>query len=98
MLTGLASVTVAVRDGKVVATSRRAMISRFDNEPCFLLVMVDGLMMNKVGTEAGFDLRQLPAPDEIHGIEVFAGPAAIPPQYGGAGTGKWCGLIAIWTR
>ena len=75
MLRGIAGVTVANRDYKVVATSRRAMISRFDNEPCFLLVMVDGVMMNKVGTESGFNLQQLPPPDEIHGIEVFAGPA-----------------------
>jgi outer membrane cobalamin receptor len=82
----------------VVATSKRAMISRFDNEPCFLLVMVDGVMLNKSATQPGFDLRQLPRPSEIHGIEVFNGPAAIPLRYGGAGGGTWCGLIAIWTR
>jgi hypothetical protein len=40
----------------------------------------------------------LPKPEEIHGIEVFAGPASIPLQYSGIGKDKWCGLIAIWTR
>jgi hypothetical protein len=29
---------------------------------------------------------------------VFAGPSSIPVQYNGAGTNKWCGLIAVWTR
>jgi outer membrane receptor for ferrienterochelin and colicin len=98
MLRGIAGVTVATRDYKVVATSRRAMISRFDNAPCFLLVMVDGVPLSKVGTESGFNLQELPPPDQIHGIEVFVGPASIPLQYGGTGNGKWCGLIAIWTR
>jgi hypothetical protein len=42
--------------------------------------------------------KTLPRPNEIHGIEVFAGPASIPPQYGGTGSNKWCGLIAVWTK
>jgi hypothetical protein len=42
------------------------------------------------------DLRDLPVPDQIHGVEVFAG--TIPLQYGGVETGKTCGLLAIWTR
>lgn len=45
-----------------------------------------------------FDMMNLPPPDQIHGIEVFAGPASIPPQYNGAANDKMCGLIAIWTR
>ena len=43
-------------------------------------------------------MMNLPPPDQIHGIEVFAGPASIPPQYNGAANDKMCGLIAIWTR
>jgi hypothetical protein len=50
------------------------------------------------GTPRPTDLSRLPPPDAIYGIEVFAGPASIPLQYGGSGNGKWCGLIAIWTR
>jgi hypothetical protein len=45
-----------------------------------------------------FDMTNLPPPDQIHGIEVFGGPASIPPQYNGAANNKMCGLIAIWTR
>jgi hypothetical protein len=65
---------------------------------CYFVVMVDGQLMTPSGNNEAFDLRQLPRPDEIHGIEVFAGPSSIPVQYGGTGSGKWCGMIAVWTR
>jgi hypothetical protein len=49
-------------------------------------------------TDGAFDMTNLPPPDQIYGIEVFGGPATIPPQYNGAGNDKMCGLIVIWTR
>ena len=70
----------------------------FGGQPCYLLVMVDGLVKNGVPGRPAFDLNQLPRPDEIHGVEVFAGAAMIPLQYSGMGDGKWCGMIAVWTR
>jgi hypothetical protein len=108
-------------DGGWWAVSTRAMrVSAAGATPCFMSVMVDGVMMAgdpQVGSAppAGrgggggdpalnqapggtFDLTNLPPPDQIHGIEVFAGPASIPPQYNGAANAKMCGLIAIWTR
>ncbi|MEO5815641.1 MAG: carboxypeptidase regulatory-like domain-containing protein [Gemmatimonadaceae bacterium] len=98
MLTGLASIDVTVRDSRVVATSRRSMISEFNStQPCFVLFMVDGVPLRKADDQGGVNLQDLPKPDEIHGIEVFAGPSTIPLQYSGTGAGKWCGLIAIWT-
>jgi hypothetical protein len=74
--------------------------------PCYMAVMIDGITMPANSGEPGYNLANLPRPDEIHGIEVFAGPARIPLQYnslGGsdrlsAGTSKMCGLIAIWTK
>jgi hypothetical protein len=60
--------------------------------------MVDGLIKNPTPGHGGFDLRDLPRPEDIHGIEVFAGSASIPLQYTGTGTNQWCGLIAFWTR
>ena len=97
MLTNIPSVKVADRDDMVVATSARAMISRFDNEPCYLRLMVDGVLV-MADPKGKLDLRQLPRPNEIHGVEVFNGPASIPLEYGGLGSSTWCGLIAIWTR
>jgi len=98
MLTGVASVTVTDRDSMVVATSARSMVTSMTNQPCYLIVMVDGTIMNHDPQHLAFDLRQLPPPGEIHGIEIFAGPGAIPLEYAGEGGGKWCGMIAIWTR
>jgi hypothetical protein len=88
------------KTGSLLAISSRAMKidgSTLQAVPCFMSVMVDGLMM--MGEIDGhFDLAHLPPPEDIHGIEVFAGAASIPPKYNGAGNDKMCGLIAIWTR
>ncbi|MEP6622688.1 MAG: hypothetical protein ABJE47_25425, partial [bacterium] len=96
MLTGVSSLKVADSDEGVVAVSTRT--ADMLGKPCYMAVMVDGIQMNKLGTHLYVDLRQLPRPEEIHGIEVFSGASNIPLQYGGMGAGKTCGLIAIWTR
>ena len=97
-LTGVASVTISNRDSMVVATSGRSMIVSMSNEPCYMMVMIDGTIMKPDPYHLAFDLRQLPPPSEIHGIEVFAGPGSIPLQYAGEGAGKWCGMLAFWTK
>jgi hypothetical protein len=103
MLTNLPSLKIAQLGGTVIARSMRVENARLlSDKPCYLRVMVDGTLIQENSRDDGgisaTDLSQLPAPAEIHGIEVFAGPASIPPQYGGTGTNKWCGLIAIWTK
>jgi hypothetical protein len=65
---------------------------------CYFAVMVDGQMLTPSGNDKAVDLRLLPPPEEVHGLEVFSGPSSIPPQFGGVGVDKWCGLIAVWTR
>lgn len=82
------------KTGGMFAASNRGMVV---GKLCFMNVMVDGVMM-ATPMDGPFDVAKLPPPDEIHGIEVFAGAASLPVQYGGAGNNKWCGLIAIWTR
>jgi len=95
LLTNVPSVKIAEQGGQVIARSMRVENARLLSDlPCYMKVMVDGVLW----PESMPNLNQLPPPDQIHGIEVFAGPASIPPQYGGTGTGKWCGLIAVWTR
>lgn len=84
-------------NGMYAVTGRSAQTSlksTSPDSPCYMRVVVDGVMW----PDAMPNLNNLPRPDEIHGIEVWAGPASIPPQYGGTGSGKWCGMIAIWTR
>ena len=86
-------------DGVFVMSARgkRPTLLGDPTAPCLINVLVDGTPLVSHG-EKGVDLNELPRPDEIHGIEVFAGGASIPLQYGGSGGKKWCGLIAIWTR
>jgi hypothetical protein len=64
---------------------------------CPMQIIMDGVRLSPAdGSEV--DLNQLPPPEAIHGIEVFAGAARLPLEFGGAGANKWCGVIAIWTR
>ena len=99
MLTNVPSIRVVDNDTMVIVRSTRATITNLlSNDYCWTLVAVDGVVLNRTPGQKSFDLRQLPSPDEVYGIEVFAGAASIPLQYGGEGEGKWCGLIAIWTR
>ena len=37
-------------------------------------------------------------PSDVHGVEVYYGPASLPMQLATFRTDKWCGLVAIWTR
>ena len=100
MLTNVPAMRVIDVDdyGRVIAASTRTPVANFKNEVCYYLVTVDGVPLNATPGHKAVDLRSLPRPDEIYGIEVFAGAASIPVQYSGAGDGKWCGLIAVWTR
>jgi hypothetical protein len=100
MLAGIPSIQVADIDTMVVARSTRSLSTKPDGtvEACYLAIMIDGLLMNADPFHKAFDFRLLPPTIDIHGIEVFAGPSSIPLQYGATGAGKWCGMIAIWTR
>ena len=70
---------------------------RQGNQPCFMKVMIDGVLVAPDDGSGRNNLNYLPPPSSIHGIEVFAGPGTIPPQYSGTGGQTYCGLIAIWT-
>jgi len=61
-------------------------------DPCPLQVVVDG-----IAKEPGFAVNTLP-PEQIHGIEIYPGPASIPAQYYSLRRDAYCGLIMIWTR
>jgi len=58
---------------------------------CLCELFVDGVRLPE-----NTDTDQLPPPSEIAGIEVYAGPATVPPQYAGGRTP--CGVVLIWTR
>lgn len=58
---------------------------------CAMQVLLDGIILPR-----SFNLDLLPPPKQIAGIEVYTGPASVPPQFGGAD--RRCGVIAVWTR
>lgn len=58
---------------------------------CPMQVYVDGVPLTS-------DADALPPPQEIAGIEAYAGPATTP-MWVVQGRGKrWCGVILLWTR
>lgn len=98
MLQAIPSVRISDEKGAKVATSTRTLVAGESAKPCYLMVAIDGTPRLKSPADPAFDLRTLPPPDQIYGLEIFAGAASIPLQFAGAGDGKWCGLISIWTR
>ncbi|MBY0489497.1 MAG: carboxypeptidase regulatory-like domain-containing protein [Gemmatimonadaceae bacterium] len=68
---------------------------------CWMRVAIDGRLL----PEGRPNLAMLLPPTEVYGIEVFSGPATIPPEFTsqaametGERSRTWCGIISIWTR
>jgi hypothetical protein len=80
LLRTVVSVTIAEKDDKQIAANLRS------GNACPFLIVLDGvpLPMNPPP-----NLRDLPSPKELAGIEIYSGPATLPLQYKSAGTG--CG-------
>jgi len=99
MLVGVGAINVIPYGNGTYAMSGRGKLPTLlrHGAPCPMQVMIDGTLLVP-RDEYGVNLNDLPPPKDIHGIEVFTGPARVPLPYGGSGTNKWCGLIAIWTR
>lgn len=79
---------VSTRGRKLVMRARSAEPAA----PCVMRVGLDGQVK-----EWGFSLNSV-QPEEVHGIEVYSGPASVPAEFGGARTDAYCGLVMIWTR
>lgn len=58
---------------------------------CAMQIVVDNVPM-----PPRFPLELLPTPREIAGIEVYDGPATVPPQFNGLD--RRCGMVLVWTR
>jgi hypothetical protein len=99
MLLDIPSVKVVPYAQGVYVMSARGKRASFGDPtaPCPMNVMVDGVPITPRDAN-GVDVSDLPRPDAIYGIEVFAGDAKVPTEFGGLGSNKSCGLIAIWTR
>jgi len=54
------------------------------------------VFLDNVPLPTPFNLDLLPSPRDLGGIEVYAGPSTVPPQY--SGPDRSCGVILIWTK
>lgn len=91
------SIKIIDSAGTYLVTSARAqkpvMRPGFsDLAPCVFQVVVDDVQM-----PWGFDMDLLNR-DDIHGMEIYPGPATIPVEYRSTRPDAMCGLIAIWTK
>ncbi|BAH37360.1 MAG TPA: hypothetical protein DGD08_01045 [Gemmatimonas aurantiaca] len=100
MLRGMSGLRIGDSSGVTVAISTRGMkpsrplrgAAPFGLVQCVMRVSVDGIIL-----PALTNIDQI-VPKDVHGIEVYYGPARMPPELEGMRTDNWCGLIAIWTR
>lgn len=95
MLRRLKGIRIADSLGSTVAVSLRGpkpTLLGGPGLPCVLRVMVDDILMPP---ETSLDAI---SPTEVYAVELFLGPARVPPQFAGIRTDSWCGLVAIWTR
>lgn len=77
----------------LVAISKREGGSIFGDGAgaCAMQIVIDNVPM-----PPRFPLELLPTPKEIAGIEVYDGPATVPPQFNGLD--RRCGMVLIWTK
>jgi len=63
---------------------------------CYAHIYIDGQLMNGTREPAEpFDVNYL-TPDQIEGIEWYAGPGETPLEY--SKLGSKCGVLVIWTK
>jgi hypothetical protein len=64
---------------------------------CWMDVYLDGVLVagKTLGASESMSLDELPL-GQVEGVEVYRGPAEIPPTYRGSTSA--CGVILIWTR
>jgi hypothetical protein len=70
---------------------------------CIPMVYLDGAVLTsrmeenpEAKARQAYEAVNLMMPFDVEGIEVYAGPATVPPEFGGSSGA--CGVIAIWTR
>lgn len=80
-------VTVS-RDGRPMLVMSRVIWGT-----CAPDLYIDGM---RVHAGRRLDPSEYVQPNHIEGIETYAGPASIPPEYNV--TGSACGVVLIWTR
>ncbi|MBC8087391.1 MAG: TonB-dependent receptor [Phycisphaerae bacterium] len=93
LLRGMSGIQVTERGGsRIAVTSRGSVPGKGMMVACELRMSVDGMLRPPLT-----DLDEI-IPNDVHGVEVYFGPARLPQQLANFRTDNWCGLVAIWTR
>jgi hypothetical protein len=75
-----------------IATSHR-FGGTFEQGICPFQVFLDGMPLS-----APVNLKDLPSPKDLAGIELYSGAATTPLQYKTTSGGGFCGVILVWTK
>jgi len=82
--------------GKVAIASRGMAPQAYEGgktaAPCILRVIIDGMAM-----PAGISVDNI-SPNEVAGMEIYAGPSSMPVELAHYQEDSWCGAIIIWTK
>ncbi|MEP6493150.1 MAG: TonB-dependent receptor [bacterium] len=95
LLRRASGVEVVQKALKTAVVSKRGMVIRMGQpQPvlCIIPIGMDGLVLGP-----DYDINDIPVND-IHGIEVYSGPATVPVEYRNSLPNGFCGLVMIWTR
>ena len=101
LLRGMGGLRIADSLGSTIAVSTRGgkptplppgRGTGFAVVQCVLRVVLDGVLLPPLSNLDAI------VPREVHGVEVYYGPARLPPELAGLRTDNWCGVIAVWTR
>jgi hypothetical protein len=60
--------------------------------PCMLRLVIDGMSL-----PAGTSVDEI-KPEEVAGIEIYAGAASMPVELAHFQEDSWCGAVLVWTR
>ncbi|HUF66485.1 MAG TPA: carboxypeptidase regulatory-like domain-containing protein, partial [Gemmatimonadaceae bacterium] len=94
----------ATAGGVHLANSRRTATGPGAGRPCYLQVVVDGLIFWTPGAGGQVTVRSGPPPDlggfisisELAGIEIYSGMAGVPVEF--RREGAHCGALILWTK
>jgi len=75
-----------------IANGRTALRFARSHTGCAPQYFVDGQRIS-----AGFNIDDVP-PGDVEGIELYSGPAGLPPEFNELYGTTTCGTVAIWTR
>lgn len=93
MMRGLPGLNIADEFGVRIPVASRGNVPKFPTmQACPMRVGVDGVMRPPLSS-----LDDV-VPKDVHGVEIYYGPARLPLQLANFRTDNWCGLVMIWTR